>query len=54
MKDAHSTFFVKEDKERDIFLNAVDQILLNGASVEETFNKLVDEEQQVRDAYFNK
>ncbi|MDY0404947.1 extracellular solute-binding protein [Virgibacillus sp. 179-BFC.A HS] len=53
LKDAHSTFFVKEDKERDIFLNAVDQILLNGTPVDEAFNKLVEEEQRVRDEYFN-
>lgn len=52
--DAHATFFVDENKERDSFLLHVDKILLNDAPINQTFEELVKDQQAIRDEYFGK
>lgn len=50
---AHATFFVDEQVERELIVEAVDKILLLDAPVKETLDKLVEDLQKVRDEYFN-
>ncbi|MUV37044.1 sn-glycerol-3-phosphate-binding periplasmic protein UgpB [Lentibacillus sp. JNUCC-1] len=52
LEHAHATFFVRAEKEREIMMNKVDQILLNDADIDKTFDELVEEIQTVRDEYF--
>lgn len=52
LENAHATFFVNAEKERDIMMNKVDEILLKDADIEQVFNELVDDIQSVRDEYF--
>ncbi|WP_217586570.1 extracellular solute-binding protein [Lentibacillus saliphilus] len=53
LEHAHATFFVKEDKEREIITNKVNEIRLNGKAIDEAFDEMVKELQQVRDEYFD-
>lgn len=50
---SHATFFVDEQTERELIVDAVDRILLTDAPVKETLDQLVDDLQKVRDKYFN-
>lgn len=54
LKHAHATFFVNESKERQVFSDEVNKILLQGAPIPKTFNELVAKEQAIRTAYFAK
>lgn len=51
---AHATFFVNEDKERQIIIDGVDKIRLENADYDETFDDIVDKIQAVRDEFFDK
>lgn len=53
LEHAHATFFVNAEKERDIMMETIDEILLEDAPYDETFDKLVDKIQEVRDEYFD-
>ena len=52
LKNAHATFFVDEPKERDSMSTHIDKILLNNEPIDQTFESLVKEQQQIRDDYF--
>lgn len=51
---AHATFFVNEDKERQIIIDGVDKIRLQNADYDETFDEIVQKIQAVRDEFFDK
>lgn len=51
---AHATFFVNEDKERQIIIDGVDKIRLENADYDETLDDIVKKIQEVRDEFFNK
>ena len=53
LEHSHATFFVDETLERELFIEAVDKVLLNDVPVEEAMDQLVIEMQEVRDEYFN-
>ncbi|MFC7391410.1 extracellular solute-binding protein [Scopulibacillus cellulosilyticus] len=53
LKDAHATFFVDEEKERNDINNAIQMILLKNAPVDKTFENLVKSQQAIRDNYYN-
>lgn len=50
---SHATFFVDEQTERELIVDAVDKVLLLDAPVKETLDQLVNDLQKVRDDYFN-
>ena len=50
---SHATFFVDEQKERELIIDAVDKVLLLNAPVKDTLDQLVEDLQKVRDEYFN-
>lgn len=50
---AHATPFVHEEKERDIVINAVEKVTLHNTDVEEAFNQMVEELQEVRDEFYD-
>lgn len=50
---AHATFFVDEQEERELLVDAVDKILLENASVKETLDQLVEDMQVLRDAFWS-
>lgn len=52
LEHAHATFFVNEEKERDIMMNKIDEILLEDKDEEQVFNEMIEEIQQIRDEYF--
>lgn len=52
LEKAHATPFVHEEKERDIVIHATDKILLENADIEEAFNQMVEELQEVRDEFY--
>lgn len=51
---AHATFFVNEDKERQIIIDGVNEIRLEDADYDETLDDIVKKIQEVRDEFFNK
>lgn len=50
---SHATFFVDEQEERELLVDAVDRILLENASIEETLDQLVEDMQALRDAFWS-
>ena len=50
---AHATYFVDEQLEREIIVDAVDKVLLLDTPVQEALDEMVTELQKVRDAHFN-
>lgn len=50
---AHATPFVHEEKERDIVIEAVEKVTLEGADVEQSFKEMVQKLQEVRDEFFD-
>lgn len=53
LEKAHATPFVHEEKERDIIIEAVEKVILEDADIEEVFNKMVNQLQEVRDEFYN-
>ncbi|MFC5451154.1 extracellular solute-binding protein [Paenibacillus aestuarii] len=53
LQDAHATYFVNEKDERQAIIDMTNEILLNNAPVEKTFNELVKKQQALRDDYFS-
>lgn len=53
LEKAHATPFVHEEKERDIIIEAVERVLLEDVNIEEVFNKMVNQLQEVRDEFYN-
>lgn len=51
---AHATFFVNEDKERQIIIDGVDKIRLENADYDESFDEIVKKIQAVRNEFFDK
>lgn len=52
LPDAHAHFFVDEKAERDAVIEAVDQVLVNGKSVEEAYKEMVEKTQKTFDDYW--
>jgi multiple sugar transport system substrate-binding protein len=53
LKYSHATFFVDEPKERQVWIDGTNQILLNNVPVEQAWNYIVTQSQALRDKYFN-
>ncbi|MDC7230841.1 MAG: extracellular solute-binding protein [Sphaerochaetaceae bacterium] len=49
---AQATKFIDENAQRMVWINAYDEVVLNGMSVEQAVNKAAQEEQAVLDAYY--
>lgn len=49
---AHATFFVNAEKEREIIMDGVDEILLNDKPYDEALDDIVEQEQELRDEFF--
>ncbi len=54
LNDANAHFFIDETQERTLFVNAVDEVLLNGVSEEQAFQDLVAKTQKLYDDYWAK
>ncbi|RAJ03055.1 MULTISPECIES: extracellular solute-binding protein [Paenibacillus] len=54
LNDANAHFFIDETQERTLFVNAVDEVLLNHVPEEQAFNDLVAKTQKLYDDYWAK
>jgi multiple sugar transport system substrate-binding protein len=51
---AHATYFVDETSQRQVWIDAFDEVRLNDISVKEAVDKAAEQEQDVLDKYYNK
>lgn len=51
---AHATFFVDEEEERELLVDAVDKVLLENMPVKEALDEVVAEMQKLRDEFWSK
>lgn len=54
LNESHAHFFIDETQERTLFVNAVDEVILNKVPVEQAFNDLVGKTQKLYDDYWSK
>ena len=52
LENAHATMFVDETGQRQVWLDAWDQVVLNGMSVEDALNQAAETEQAILDRYY--
>ena len=52
LENAHATMFVDETGQRQVWLDAWDQVVLNGMSVEDAHNRAAETEQAILDRYY--
>lgn len=53
LEKAHATPFVHEEKERDVVIEAVEKVTIQGDDVEEAFYEMVEKLQEVRDEFYD-